>query len=113
MAGSSVTGKGPGSAEKAQKKPELLTRNQENLLGPRIIFASTTTLDNKGEAQLYFPLPNSSNTTYIAIATSHNIKKASPVSAVCSIGSTDMNVEIKGKPNEDVSIMIVKSGTAM
>jgi hypothetical protein len=113
MGASSVTGVGLGSADKRQKGSEHMRLGAEKIIGPRVVYAGSHTLDGSGDLTIKLPLLAGVASNYVVIATDSHVSAATAVAASIAISSTVTTVTLKGTASQTAYVMIVKAGLAI
>lgn len=112
MGATSVTGVGLGSADGSQKGSEHLSIGANKIIGPRIVYAHTVTLDGSGDATIKLSGFSGVTADYIVLATDANAS-ATAVSASVAISGTTTTVTVKGTAAHIIQVAVVKIGLAV
>lgn len=113
MGCTSATGKGLGSADKKNKGSEHLTIGANKLIGPRIVYAKTHTLDGSGDLTIILPELNGVSGDYVVMATDASVAGATACAASITITTGATTVVLKGTASQGVHVVIVKAGLAV
>jgi len=111
MAASSVTGVGPGSADRKNKGSEHMTLGVGHLLGTRVVAADRVTLAG-GAATITFPVPlTGDKANYVAFCDSVNSTNRAYIGTLNNDGSGNFaNFTIVGNGTDLVYWEVVKVG---
>lgn len=113
MGATSVTGVGLGSADKKQKGSEHLRVGAEKIIGPRIVYAGSVTLDGSGNGSVVIPAPAGVATNYSVFVTDGNATAAAATAGAVAFASGNATITVKGPASEAVFVMLVKKGLAI
>lgn len=114
MGATSITGVGLGSADQNQKGSEHLSVGSNKIIGPRVVYANTVTLDGSGNATMQLPALKGAAANYIVVCTDNNTSAAAAVGAALSF-QTNPNytqVTVKGTASHTIQVAILKVGLA-
>jgi hypothetical protein len=110
MAATSVTGVGPGSADKQQKGSEHLRVGVEKLIGPKAIAVGQVTLSG-GTATLDLPVLPGVAGNYVVLA--NDTTAAAAVKTVLAITATGTTVTFTGTGSDVISYGVFHVGMAI
>jgi hypothetical protein len=113
MGATSVTGVGPGSAEKKNKGSERMTLGAEQIIGPRIVYANSVTTDAEGDAVIKLPELAGTASNYVVVATESGVAAAAAVAANLTISGGVSTVTVKGPASTVIAVLVVKTGLAV
>lgn len=113
MGATSVTGVGPGSADKKNKGSEHMTLGAEKIIGPRVVYAGSVTTDSSGDAVLKLPELAGTASNYVVVATEAGVAAAAAVAASLAISGGVSTVTVKGPASTAVAVLVVKTGLAV
>lgn len=110
MTASSVTGRGPGSADGKNKGSSHMTLGVGHLIGPRVVAADDATLDGSGDATVVLPLLPGVVGDYIVTVTDADATAAAAVAAQLAFASNSTTLTLKGPNSGVVNYSIIKKG---
>lgn len=113
MAATSVTGVGLGSAVGSQKGSEHLSIGAEKIIGPRVVYAGTHTLDSSGDLTIKLPELAGVSADYVVIATENGVAAAAAVAASLTVATNATTIVLKGPASTACSVLVVKVGLAV
>ncbi len=108
MAATSVTGRGPGSADGKNKGSTHMTLDVGNLIGPRVMGAGTATLSG-GSATVVLPAFDGVTADYMVLCGDAS-GTAAATSATMAITSTATTLTLKGTGTNTVKWAVIKIG---
>jgi hypothetical protein len=108
MAATSVTGKGPGSADGKNKGSTHMTLGVDNLIGPRVMAAGTATLSG-GSGTIVLPAFAGVTADYMVLCGDAS-GAAAATSATMAITSTATTLTLKGTGTNTVKWAVIKVG---
>lgn len=113
MGATSVTGVGIGSADKKQKGGEHLRVGAEKIIGPRLIYANSVTMDGSGNFSLVLPKLTGVAADYVVQVTHKDTTTPAAIAALLSINANDTTVVLKGGASDGAYVCIFKKGLAI
>lgn len=108
MAATSVTGKGPGSADGKNKGSAHMTLDVGNLIGPRVMAAGTATLSS-GSASVILPALDGVTADYMVLCGDAS-GTAAATSATLAISGSTTTLTLKGTGTNTVKWAVIKIG---
>jgi hypothetical protein len=113
MSATSVTGKGPGSADKKQKGSEHIRLGSEKLIGPRVVAVGTVTLDGSGNGSVVLPILIGATANYMVFANDQNTTTAAAVGCSLTVSGSSTTLTLKGTAAHVISYAVLKVGLAV
>lgn len=110
MAATSVTGKGPGSADGKNKGSGHMTLDVGNLIGPRVMAAGTATLSG-GTVTVVLPAMAGVTGDYMVLCGDAS-GTAAATSATMVISATATTLTLKGTTTNTVKWAVIKIGVS-
>ena len=111
MGATSVTGKGFGSAESANKGAQgRQTLGVGHLIGPHVVNAGAVALSGSGTATLNIPPLSGVAADYVVLATQQDSSSPSACGAVLSVTSGEWSIAFKGENNGTLSYAVISMG---
>lgn len=111
MGATSVTGKGFGSAESANKGAQgRQTLGVGHLIGPHVVNAGRVSLNGSGVATLEIPPLSGSGSDYAIIATQLDSVSPSACGVTLSVSNDIWTLSFKGENNGSLSYAVISVG---
>lgn len=108
-----ATGRGLGSATKRQKGAEHVRIGAEKIIGPRIVYADTVTLDGSGDKTLKLPPVTGVTADYSVLVTDGQATAAAATAATLTVAAAATTIVLKGPASSEVHVLLVKNGLAV